>query len=56
MSYEAYIAVLASGNLLAIAVKLADLRDHLDPNCPAELRPRYERAIAVLVQAEPVGN
>jgi (p)ppGpp synthase/HD superfamily hydrolase len=29
---------------LAIAVKLADLKDHFRPNCPARLRPRYENA------------
>jgi len=49
VSYAHYIEVIrASGNPLAIAVKLGDLRDHLDPNCPARLRPRYERAIEVL--------
>jgi hypothetical protein len=25
-------------------VKLADLKDHFRPNCPARLRPRYENA------------
>jgi hypothetical protein len=29
---------------LAIAVKLADLKDHFRPNCPARLHPRYENA------------
>ena len=49
VSYAHYIAdIRDSGNLLAIAVKLGDLRDHLDPNCPSRLRPRYEMAIEVL--------
>jgi hypothetical protein len=47
--YNHYIRdVQLSGDHLAIAVKLADLRDHLRPNCPARLRPRYERALKVL--------
>lgn len=37
-----------AGNPLALEVKLADLRDHLRPNCPARLRSRYERALVVL--------
>jgi (p)ppGpp synthase/HD superfamily hydrolase len=50
--YAAYIErIRASGNPLALAVKLADLRDHLDPNVPPRLRPRYERALAVLEPA-----
>jgi hypothetical protein len=49
VSYIEYIEVIrASGNPLAIAVKMGDLRDHLDPNCPERLRPRYELAIEVL--------
>ena len=48
-TYAQYIAQLkASGDPVALAVKLADLRDHLRPNCPARLRPRYEAALAVL--------
>jgi len=44
-SYDAYIGELrASDDPLAIAVKLADLKDHLRPNCPARLRPQYEDA------------
>lgn len=35
-------------NPLAAIVKLADLRDHLRPNCPERLRPRYEAALTVL--------
>lgn len=47
--YAEYIARLqASGDPLAIAVKLADLRDHLTPHCSGRLRPRYERALAIL--------
>jgi (p)ppGpp synthase/HD superfamily hydrolase len=37
-----------SGDPLAIAVKLADLKDHLRPNCPEQLRPRYENALMML--------
>ena len=44
-SYPAYIERLkASGDPLALVVKIADLRDHLRPNCPPSLRPRYEAA------------
>lgn len=44
--YAAYIdTVVASGNRLALAVKRADLLDHLRPNCPPNLRARYERAL-----------
>lgn len=42
----------ASGDALAIAVKVADLRDHLQPNCPATLRPRYEWALKLLTAQE----
>ena len=31
-----------------IPIKLADLRDNLRPGCPAALRTRYEKAIALL--------
>jgi (p)ppGpp synthase/HD superfamily hydrolase len=49
VSYAHYIEdIRDSGNPLAIAVKLGDLRDHLDPNCPDRLRPRYVKAIEVL--------
>lgn len=41
------------GHEAAISVKLADLRDHLRPNCPEQLRPRYELALTVLTQAVP---
>jgi hypothetical protein len=48
-TYQQYIdSIKASGNLLAIAVKIADLRDHLRPNCPERLRPRYEKALRIL--------
>jgi hypothetical protein len=49
VSYAHYIEdIRASGNPLAVAVKVGDLRDHLDPNCPERLRPRYESAIEAL--------
>jgi (p)ppGpp synthase/HD superfamily hydrolase len=48
-SYADYIEhIKDSGDELAIAVKLADLKDHLRPNCPLRLRPRYEKAWKVL--------
>lgn len=37
-----------SGDNLALAVKIADLQDHLRPNCPKRLRPRYEKALWIL--------
>ena len=40
--------IVDSGDQIARAVKLADLRDHLRPNCPERLRTRYERAWAML--------
>lgn len=44
-TYEQYIeTIVESRNPLAIGVKKADLSDHLRPNCPDRLRPRYERA------------
>jgi (p)ppGpp synthase/HD superfamily hydrolase len=44
-SYADYIDYIKKiGDSLAIAVKIADLRDHLRPNCPERLRPRYEKA------------
>jgi (p)ppGpp synthase/HD superfamily hydrolase len=49
-TYAHYIDRLkASGDAVAIEVKIADLRDHFRPNCPPRLRPRYEAAWAVLV-------
>lgn len=51
-TYEGFIErIAASRNGLAIAVKLADLRDNLRPGGPAPLRRRYEAAIAVLEAA-----
>lgn len=47
--YVSYIERLRlSKDSVAIAVKVADLRDHLRPNCPARLRPRYEAALQAL--------
>jgi len=44
-TYAEYIdRIFESGNQTAIEVKIADLRDHLRPNCPERLRPRYEKA------------
>lgn len=43
--YENYIrTILAVGDLSALAVKRADIEDHLHANCPERLRPRYEKA------------
>jgi (p)ppGpp synthase/HD superfamily hydrolase len=51
-TYAQYIdSIKASRNLLALAVKLADLNDHLHPNCPARLRTRYEAAWQTLMGA-----
>jgi hypothetical protein len=48
-SYHDYIAdIWASGDAVAIAVKVADLREHLHPSCPDRLRPRYEKALRLL--------
>ena len=53
VTYADYIQhVKASGNKLAIQVKIADLWDHLRPNCPERLRPRYEKALVTLGIAE----
>lgn len=47
--YAAYIQeIKTSDNPLAVAVKRADLKDHLRPNCPERLRPRYEQALKTL--------
>jgi (p)ppGpp synthase/HD superfamily hydrolase len=52
-TYADYIEYVAKiGDPLAIAVKLADLRDHLRPNCPARLRPRYLKAWRTLTGEE----
>lgn len=40
--------IVDSGDPIARAVKLLDLRDHLRPNCPERLRTRYERAWPML--------
>lgn len=51
-----------SGNKLAQMVKIADLHDHLNPNCPPSLRQRYEHALQTLASAvnvaavDPVGE
>lgn len=48
--YVPYIqSILASNSLIAMRVKIADLKDHLRPNCPERLRPRYEHALGVLM-------
>lgn len=45
-SYTEYIHTIhACGPELARVVKIADLRDHLRPNCPPSLRSRYENAL-----------
>lgn len=50
--YATYIErVKASGDRIAIAVKLADLADHLRPNRPPRLRARYESALLALRDA-----
>lgn len=52
-TYGEYIeALVKAKNPLAITVKLADLRDHLQPTCPERLRPRYERALELLAPLE----
>jgi hypothetical protein len=52
-TYADYIEYIAKiGDPLAIAVKIADLRDHLRPNCPARLRPRYLKAWKTLTGEE----
>ena len=48
-SYKSYIdRVVEQDAGLEVVVKVADLRDHLRPNCPEGLRPRYEKALALL--------
>jgi hypothetical protein len=49
VSYRDYVAdVQASGDDVAIAVKIADLQEHLHPSCPDRLRPRYAAALIAL--------
>jgi (p)ppGpp synthase/HD superfamily hydrolase len=46
LSYPQYIdQILHANDPYALVVKYADLIDHLRPNCPVGLRPRYEAAI-----------
>ena len=46
VNYVEYIEqIINSGNALATEVKIADLLDHLRPNCPARLRQFYEWAL-----------
>lgn len=47
-SYAEYIERLKTAGPLALEVKAADLRDHLRPNCPEQLRPRYIKACITL--------
>lgn len=57
--YERYIDdIIDSNDVLAQAVKLADLADHLRPNCPLRLRPRYVAALRALssLPAPPVAG
>ena len=52
-SYGDYIQnILDSGNELAVAVKIADLRDNMRPSCPPDLRSRYEWAHRLLTEWE----
>jgi (p)ppGpp synthase/HD superfamily hydrolase len=54
VDYAKYIErIRASGNELARTVKIADLRDHLRPNCPPAKRPRYEQALAAFGEPSP---
>jgi (p)ppGpp synthase/HD superfamily hydrolase len=54
VTYAAYIErIYTSGDTLAVRVKIADLQDHLRPNCPTRLRPRYEAALARLTGVTP---
>ena len=48
-TYADYIeAIAASGDVVAIEVKIADLCDHLCYGCPTSLVPRYLKALDVL--------
>lgn len=52
--YSSYIdSIIASGDRLAIRVKVADLLDHIREGgkCPPSLLPRYHDALAKLVRA-----
>jgi hypothetical protein len=52
LTYGDYIdRIWQSGNLLAVEVKVADLKDHFDANLSPKLRTRYERALMVLEPA-----
>ena len=52
--YVDYISdIAASGDQLAIRVKLADLRDNMRPSCPDSLRRRYEAAVHELQRSLP---
>lgn len=58
-SYAEYIDTLAESPL-AVAVKVGDLQDHLDPSLPrpadyASLKPRYEKALEKL-RRSPASN
>src|SRR5262245_7600070 len=45
-TYADYIEnLIAIGEPLALEVKVIDLIDHLHPNCPPSLRPRYHGAL-----------
>lgn len=49
IGYAEYIEqIRMDGNTLVLAVKIADLQDHLRPNGPARLRPRYIAALKEL--------
>ena len=49
-AYDIFIrSIKRSGDPVALAVKIADVRDHLTrPDQIASMRPRYERALAIL--------
>lgn len=52
-SYSVYIlSLVTQSRALARTVKLADLRDHIRPDCPARLRPRYLSAWLTLTGEE----
>lgn len=52
-TYADYIERVAAASGIARDVKIADLQDHLANNCPPELKPRYEKALARLTQGAP---
>jgi hypothetical protein len=52
-AYADYINDIATaGDPLAVEIKVADLRDHLRPNCPPSRRARYEKALTRLREAQ----